>query len=36
MITAKVIRWVCGRSANGSPTGQLSISLRVISTISSP
>ena len=26
MITARVIRWVCGRIANGSPTGQLSIS----------
>ena len=29
MITARVIRWVWGRSANGSPTGQLSISRRV-------
>ena len=29
MITARVIRWVWGRSANGSPTGQLSISCRV-------
>jgi hypothetical protein len=36
MITARVIRCVWRRSANGSPTGQLSISRRVISTISSP
>ena len=36
MITARVIRVVWGRIANGSPTGQLSISARVISTISSP
>ena len=36
MITARVIRVVCGRIANGSSTGQLSISRRVISTISSP
>ena len=36
MITARVIRWVWGRIANGSPTGQVSISWRVISTISSP
>ena len=28
MITARVIRCVCGRIANGSPTGQLSISRR--------
>ena len=36
MITARVIRCVWGRSANGSPTGQLSISRRVTSRISSP
>ncbi len=36
MITARVIRCVCGRIAKGSPSGQLSISCRVISTISSP
>ncbi len=36
MITARVICWVWGRIANGSPTGQLSISRRVISRISSP
>ena len=36
MITARVIRWVWGRSAKVSPTGQLSISRRVTSRISSP
>ncbi len=36
MITARVIRCVWGRSANGSPTGHVSISRRVISRISSP